>query len=444
VPRQFVLQRNHLAKLVRPKVAILARNGLRKLTICIQKGNRMVARRIHRNNAVPKRRRDVPKVRRAVVLVALDRLPPNVFQRRRLLGAIGLTQHGRQTASLPDLGVRSVALDLGKVRFLIVQQRNRHCCCLVSLTYLLLVTQNKICMCAVILQEHMERIRETFSIVWTGIVHFGQQLKASSTLTKVWGVIFGIVLLLALLMAVVTVWVASTNIFKVVYQQIGDIPKSLTLTGMALQALQAKNASILAAAAAKNRKTIPNPSPSPSPAPTPPISQVANGGPVWGVILSLTFPFAVAAPMLALFVASKRGSLFVMTAKPVLTTTLNDLETRTNDVLTVLDLEGEFKTRQTANTVDDTASQLGDALEQLGNEGRYFADDDLDDVIDAHLSNANDPTFVYEDELNRLYDETLPNERATQPATGFDAFAKAYAKGIEKSMFHYPVPEALV
>jgi len=299
-------------------------------------------------------------------------------------------------------------------------------------------------MCAVILQEHMERIRETFSIVWTGIVHFGQQLKASSTLTKVWGVIFGIVLLLALLMAVVTVWVASTNIFKVVYQQIGDIPKSLTLTGMALQALQAKNASILAAAAAKNRKTIPNPSPSPSPAPTPPISQVANGGPVWGVILSLTFPFAVAAPMLALFVASKRGSLFVMTAKPVLTTTLNDLETRTNDVLTVLDLEGEFKTRQTANTVDDTASQLGDALEQLGNEGRYFADDDLDDVIDAHLSNANDPTFVYEDELNRLYDETLPNERATQPATGFDAFAKAYAKGIEKSMFHYPVPEALV
>ena len=101
----------------------------------------------------------------------------------------------------------------------------------------------------------MDAIREKLSTVWSGVVHFGQQLRASSTLTKVWVGVFCLVLLVVVVLAAMTLYVAGTSLFAHFQRHLNNIPQSLALAGMSLQALNEKNTAILL----QKRRAFPTP-----------------------------------------------------------------------------------------------------------------------------------------------------------------------------------------
>jgi len=200
----------------------------------------------------------------------------------------------------------------------------------------------------------MDTLREKFTTVWSGIAHFGRQLKSSSTLTKVWVGVFCLVLLVVIVLAAITLYVASTDVFTEVQKQVGDISVSLMMSGMSLQALQAKNIAFL-------RQTPPLPPSPPSPAPSPnsQISAAASESSLF--ILFASFLAASVVPTTIIFALKKNGPGLIKTARALLKNVADISGGRAQTrLITQSELAYAIRKEQSAKRVVDVYNRLYD------------------------------------------------------------------------------------
>jgi len=110
-------------------------------------------------------------------------------------------------------------------------------------------------------------VQEKLRAAWAGVLTLGAKLKSWVASNKIWATIFLVVIVVAIVLSVSVILVATTSIFSVFFAQIGDITKSLLLTSFVFQEIRSINTPPAPA---------PSPTPLPPPTPSPSASPVAN------------------------------------------------------------------------------------------------------------------------------------------------------------------------